>query len=90
MGAYYNVQGRALQVIGVGQFPDVYTEPFHSLNVNLSKRFGKNGDTTLSLKAENLLNDVIGSRFDYFGNSDFLFSSLKPGVNLTLGVSRKF
>ena len=90
MGAYYNVQGRALQVIGVGQFPDVYTEPFHSLNVNLSKRFGKNGDTTLSLKAENLLNDVIESRFDYFGNTDFLFSSLKPGVNLTLGVSRKF
>lgn len=90
MGAYYNVQGRALQVIGVGQFPDVYTEPFHSLNVNLSRRFGENGNTTLSLKADNLLNDVIESRFDYFGNTEFLFSSLKPGVNLTLGVSRKF
>jgi hypothetical protein len=89
-GAYYNVQGRALQVIGIGQFPDVYTEPFHSLNVNVSKRFGENKNTTVSLKVDNLLNDVIESRFDYFGNTEFLFSSLKPGVNTTLGVSFKF
>ena len=89
-GAYYNVQGRALQVIGIGQFPDVYTEPFHSLNVNVSKRFGEKKNTTVSLKVDNLLNDVIESRFDYFGNTEFLFSSLKPGVNTTLGVSFKF
>jgi len=89
-GAYYNVQGRALQVIGIGQFPDVYTEPFHSLNVNVSKRFGEKNNTTVSLKVDNLLNDVIESRFDYFGNTAFLFSSLKPGVNTTLGVSFKF
>ena len=89
-GAYYNVQGKALQVIGIGQFPDVYTEPFHSLNVNVSKRFGEKKNTTVSLKVDNLLNDVIESRFDYFGNTEFLFSSLKPGVNTTLGVSFKF
>jgi outer membrane receptor protein involved in Fe transport len=89
-GAYYNVQGKALQVIGIGQFPDVYTEPFHSLNINVSKRFGEKKNTTVSLKVDNLLNDVIESRFDYFGNTEFLFSSLKPGVNTTLGVSFKF
>lgn len=89
-GAYYNVQGKALQVIGIGQFPDVYTEPFHSLNINVSKRFGEMKNTTVSLKVDNLLNDVIESRFDYFGNTEFLFSSLKPGVNTTLGVSFKF
>ena len=89
-GAFYNVQGRALQVIGIGQFPDVYTEPFHSLNVNVSKRFGEKRNTTVSLKVDNLLNDVIESRFDYFGNTDYLFSSLKPGINTTLGVSFTF
>jgi outer membrane receptor protein involved in Fe transport len=66
----------------------VYTEPFHSLNLNASKRFGQN--TTVSLKVDNLLNDVIESRFDYFGNTDYIFSSLSPGVNMTLGVSYRF
>ena len=90
VGLFYNVQGRALQVIGVGSIPDVYTEPFHSLNLNLSKGFGENKNTTVSLRVQNLLNDVIESRFDYFGNTDFLFSSLKPGVNATLRLNYKF
>lgn len=89
-GLFYNVQGRALQVIGVGQFPDVFTEPFHSLNLNASKRFGENKKKTLTLKVDNLLNDAIESRFDYFGNNDFIFSSLNPGVNVSLAFSYKF
>ena len=74
----------------MGQFPDVFTEPFHSLNFNASKRFGETKNTTLSFKAENLLNDLIESRFDYFGNNDFIFSSLAQGVNLSLGLSFRF
>lgn len=89
-GLFYNVQGRALQVIGVGQFPDVFTEPFHSLNLNASKRFGENKKKTLTLKVDNLLNDAIESRFDYFGNTDFIFSSLNPGVNVSLAFGYKF
>ena len=45
---------------------------------------------TSSDPVDNVLNDVIESRFDYFGNTDFLFSSLKPGINTTLGVSFTF
>lgn len=89
-GLFYNVQGRALQVIGVGQFPDVYTEPFHSLNFNLSKGLGADGNKVISLKVENLLNDAIESRFDYFGDTSFLFSQLKPGINTSLGFTYKF
>jgi len=89
-GLFYNVQGRALQVIGVGQFPDVFTEPLHSLNLNASKRFGENKKKTLTLKVDNLLNDAIESRFDYFGNTDFIFSSLNPGVNVSLAFGYKF
>lgn len=89
-GLFYNVQGRALQVIGIGQFPDVFTEPFHSLNFNASKRFGSDKKKTITLKVDNLLNDVIESRFDYLGNTDFIFSSLKPGVNVSLALSYKF
>jgi len=90
IGAYFNVQGRALQVIGVGQFPDVYTEPFNSLNANLSKTFGEKKNMSLSLKIENLLNDKIESRFDYFGDRENIFSSLEPGINASLGFSYKF
>ncbi len=54
-GLFYNVQGRALQVIGVGQFPDVFTEPFHSLNLNASKRFGENKKKTLNAKGRQLI-----------------------------------
>jgi hypothetical protein len=89
-GLFYNVQGRALQVIGIGQFPDVFTEPFHSLNFNASKRIGAEKNTTITLKVDNLLNDVIESRFDYLDNTDFVFSSLAPGVNISLGLSYKF
>ena len=89
-GLYYNVQGRSLQVIGVGSLPDVYTEPFNSLNLNLSKNFGLNKNKRLSLKVDNILNDVMESKFDYFGNTDFLFSRLEPGVRVSLGYSIKF
>jgi outer membrane receptor protein involved in Fe transport len=90
VGAYFNVQGRALQVIGVGQFPDVFTEPFNSLNANLSKSFGEKKNMSASLKLENLLNDKIESRFDYFGDKSFVFSSITPGINASLGFSYKF
>ena len=89
-GLFYNVQGRALQVIGVGQFPDVFTEPFNSLNFNASKSLGESKNTTLSVKAENLLNDLVESRFDYFGDSTYVFSSFAPGINVSLGLTMRF
>ena len=90
MGAYYNVQGKTLEVIGVANIPDVYTMPFNSLNVNISKRIGKENNSTLSLRIDNVLGDIRESRYDYFGNTDFLFSSLTTGTKVTLGYSLKF
>ena len=40
IGSYYNVQGKTLEVVGIGNLPDVYTLPFHNLNINVSKSFG--------------------------------------------------
>ena len=78
-GTFYNVQGRTLQVVGIGNIPDVYTEPFHSLKLTASKSFGLNDSQNITLKVDNLLGDVRESRYDYFGNTDFLFSRLNPG-----------
>ena len=89
-GTFYNVQGRTLQVVGIGNIPDVYTEPFHSLKLTASKSFGLNDSQNITLKVDNLLGDVRESRYDYFGNTDFLFSRLNPGRSFSLGYSIKF
>ena len=89
-GFYYNVQGRTLQIVGAGNIPDVYTVPFNSLKFNASKIFGQNKSQTISLKIDNILGDSRESRFDYFGNTDYLFSKLDPGRTFTLGYSAKF
>ncbi|MEK9913171.1 MAG: hypothetical protein VW580_04540, partial [Flavobacteriaceae bacterium] len=68
----------------------VFTEPFNSLNFNASKRLGESKNTTLSVKAENLLNDLVESRFDYFGDSTYVFSSFAPGINVSLGLTMRF
>ena len=41
-GFYYNVQGKTLEVVGDGFYPDVFTMPFHSLNFNFTKQFKNN------------------------------------------------
>ena len=89
-GTFYNVQGRTLQVVGIGNIPDVFTEPFHSLKLTASKSFGLNDSQNITLKVDNLLGDVRESRYDYFGNTDFLFSRLNPGRSFSLGYSIKF
>ena len=40
-GLFYNVQGKTLEVVGTGFYPDVYSMPFHSLNFNLNKSLGE-------------------------------------------------
>ena len=56
-GFYYNIQGPTLEVVGTGYVPDVYTSPFHSLNFTLKKFLDKNGKSSISVKAKNLLNN---------------------------------
>ena len=38
---FYNVQGKTLEVVGVGNIPDVYTDPFNNLNLTVIKKFGE-------------------------------------------------
>ena len=36
-GLFYNVKGRTLEIVGGNLAPDIYTEPFHSLNFTFNK-----------------------------------------------------
>lgn len=89
-GLFYNVQGKALEVVGTGIVPDVYTQPFHSLNFTLNKSFGEDKKSNIDLKITNLLGDERESDYESFGTSNRTFSLRNPGREISLGYTYKF
>ena len=85
---YFNVQGKTLEVVGDGFYPDVYTMPFNSLNFNLSKQFKNN--TSLTFRIRNLLNDERESLFEGYGGKTEYFRFRNIGRTYSLGYSVKF
>ena len=83
-GIYYNVQGQTLEYVGIADLPDVYTLPFHSLNLNTSKSFGADDHYQIGLKIENVLNDAKESVYKSFNATDEFFSTLKPGTTFQI------
>lgn len=89
-GLFYNVKGSTLYIVGVGLYPDVYSEPFHSLNFSLNKSFGKDGRTSIDFKVSNLLNDRVENFYQSYGAEDQIFDSINPGRAISLGFSHNF
>ena len=89
-GIFYNTQGKTLQIVGAGDVADVYTLPFHNVKLNISKAFGKNKNSSISLKFDNLLDDDVESVYQSFGSKDQLYSKWNPGQEISLGYSLKF
>jgi len=87
-GFYYNVQGKTLEVVGDGFYPDVFTMPFHSLNFNFTKQFKNN--TSLTLRVRNLLDDERESLFEGYGGTTEYFRLRHIGRSFSLGYSVKF
>lgn len=81
----YNVQGKTLEVVGDGFYPDVFTLPFNSLNLNMIKGIGDKH--TLTLKLNNLLNENRESVFESFGTSPVIFSNRNIGRSISVGYS---
>ena len=89
MGVYYNVKGPTLQIVGMGLFPDVYTQPFHSLNFSFTTKLGKEKGIDLKLRASNLLNDDVLSVYKSFQAQDQIFSRYTPGWRVSAGLTFK-
>lgn len=89
-GVFYNVQGKTLEVVGFGQNPDVYTQPFNSLNFNISKAFGKEQGSKISLKINNILDDTKESWYQSYGAANQNFSYRDLGTTFSLGYSFNF
>ncbi len=85
----YNVQGKTLEVVGDGFYPDVYTKPFNSLNFTLIKNI--NSKHTLTFKIKNLLNQKKESLFESYNQKiDVFFSKINQGTEFSLGYALKF
>jgi len=86
-GLFYNVQSRTLQYVGIVDRPDIYLEPFHSLNLTLNKSFGVEDKWRIGLKASNILNDNKESIYMSYMAADQYFSRLSPGTTVQLSLS---
>ena len=89
-GIFYNVKGPTLFIVGGGLFPDVYSDPFHSLGFSVNKKFGKEGRTSIDLKASNILNDNKYFYYSSFQAENQVFSLMNPGMSFSLGFKHKF
>ena len=89
-GLFYNVQGPTLIVVGGGLFPDVETQPFHSLNFNLNKSFGPDQKTTVNFSITNILDDRREEFFESFNSQRQIFQGWSPGVSFGVSVGYKF
>ncbi|MGO3306449.1 MAG: TonB-dependent receptor domain-containing protein, partial [Sphingobacterium sp.] len=90
-GAFYNVQGKTLEIIGFSKNSDVYAKPFNSLNLNLSKKIGANlRGGTISLKVDNLLDSKRLSVYEAFGAADQIYQQRNPRRTFSIGYSYNF
>ena len=86
----YNVQGESLAIIGSGRFPDVYTQPFHSLNFNAYRSFGPNRNSKITLTVRNILDAEQRQLFSSYGADDIVYSSQAPGRSFGIKYAYSF
>lgn len=83
-GLFYNVKGATLIVVGGGLFPDVYSDPFHSLNFNVNKNLGDK--LSLNFKVSNLLGDIRQESFTGYEAANQIYTRYSPGTEFGLGL----
>ncbi|MGC1243695.1 MAG: TonB-dependent receptor [Chryseosolibacter sp.] len=86
----YNVQGESLLVIGVGAIPDIYTQPFNSLNLNVYRDLGVNKNHRLTFGINNLLMAERKDLYKGFGGAEAVYSIFRPGRTFALTYGYNF
>lgn len=89
-GIFYNVKGPTLYIVGAGLFPDIYQEPFHSLNFSINKKLGKDKKTVIDFKVSNILNDRNDIMYQSYTATNQIFESKNPGLSFGFGINYKF
>lgn len=86
----YNVQGESLLIIGNGAVPDVYTQPFHSLNLNVVREFGSERRHRVTVGATNVLDSSRRDIYKNFGGAEGVYSVLNPGRTYAITYALSF
>jgi outer membrane receptor protein involved in Fe transport len=85
----YNVQGARLAVVGVGIIPDVYEQPFHSLNFKATKGLDEKEKWSLSISGQNLLNRTQNEFYVAHNAEERVYNSFKQGVTVSASITYK-
>lgn len=88
-GIFYNVKGPTLFIVGGGLFPDIYTQPFHSLNFSFNKKLGKDQKTSIDFQVSNILNSKIQELYQAYNAEPQPFTIMSPGTAFSIGASYK-
>jgi len=83
----YNVQGKRLSIVGISNVPDVYENPFHSLNIRMARSVGEEDRVKLSLGVKNLLNSSKWKHYESFNTDNQLFERFNLGRTISAGIS---
>ncbi len=83
----YNVQGKRLAVIGIGALPDVYENPFHSLNFKASKKLGEKQQWKASLSVQNILNNNKTRVYDSYQAEPQIYDFYRRGRTYSVTIS---
>ncbi|RRO20323.1 TonB-dependent receptor [Flavobacteriaceae bacterium 14752] len=89
-GLFYNVQGETLEVVGIRNVPDAFTQPFHNVSFRLTKAFGEDQKQAINIGISNILDDDVETFYKSFGSPDKIFSKRSPGQAFSIGYSYKF
>ena len=76
-GIYYNVKGETLSIVSMNANPDIYTDPFNSLNFNLNKKI--NSHFSLGISLRNILKQNKTMITDSYGAKKEVYRSYNPG-----------
>ena len=87
VNASYNVQGKKLAVIGVGALPDVYEQPFHSLNLKVSKSVGASKNWKASISVKNILLRSRAKYYESYESAPQIYEYFNQGMTITGSIS---
>ncbi|MCD4746162.1 MAG: TonB-dependent receptor [Bacteroidales bacterium] len=78
----YNVAGKKLAVVIVSGTPNIYEQPFNSLNFNINQKISKRFSLKFSMK--NILNSIHKKIYTY-KNKEYIYDKYSVGRTYSLG-----
>ncbi len=82
----YNVQGKRLSIIGIGNIPDVIEQPFHSLNFKASKELGKEKQWKISMRVQNILDSKKQRFFESYNTDSQVYDYYSRGRTFSASI----